>query len=302
MLSVLAAGSAFTPVGFVGRAHGLERAHAELRVHSAPVLLGPRPLDWLEVALERSGAFDWLESRLSKRRSAKSFGRRPDRIILVRHGESEGNTNKAAYSLTPDSQIALTERGWAQGTVAGLQIRKLVGDESVRFFYSPYMRARQTLLSILQAFDSQEVQLSSEPRLREQDFGNFQNISEMDKVLGERQKFGRFYYRFPDGEAGTDVFDRMASFITYMFRTMNQGGGYFDAPRRVSYTLLMMSVLPIRQSSHSSRFSQLPYPSQQSPPSLLFLDEQGAELCSHHSRAAHAHLLHVLSTVDGARV
>ena len=37
---------------------------------------------------------------------------------------------------------------------------------------------------------------------------------------------GRFYYRFPNGEAGTDVFDRTASFITYLFRTMS-GTGYF---------------------------------------------------------------------------
>ena len=41
----------------------------------------------------------------------------------------------------------------------------------------------------------------------------------MKQVFRERQKFGRFYYRFPNGEAGTDVFDRTASFITYLFLT-----------------------------------------------------------------------------------
>lgn len=172
--------------------------------------------------------FDWLEGRLRARREKASRDGRPERIILVRHGQSEGNTNKNAYSVTPDSQIALTERGWAQGVVAGLQIRQLVGNEPVRFFYSPYLRARQTLLAMLQAYDGQTVQLSSEPRLREQDFGNFQDSEAMDSTLKERQKFGRFYYRFPNGEAGTDVFDRMASFITYMFRTMSQTD-YFDS-------------------------------------------------------------------------
>ena len=44
-----------------------------------------------------------------------------------------------------------------------------------------------------------------------------------------RQEFGRFYYRFPNGEAGTDVFDRMASFITYLFRSMSDQG-YFEGP------------------------------------------------------------------------
>ena len=45
------------------------------------------------------------------------------------------------------------------GVVAGLQIRNLVGNESVRFFVSPYMRARQTLLAILQAFDGRDVRV-----------------------------------------------------------------------------------------------------------------------------------------------
>ena len=154
---------------------------------------------------------------------------RPKRIILVRHGQSEGNADKNAYGKTPDSQIALTERGYAQASVAGLQIRELVGNESVRFFYSPYLRAQQTLLAMLQAFDGQTVQISSEPRLREQDFGNFQDPAKMDQQLLERQKFGRFYFRFPNGEAGTDVFDRVASFITYLFRTMGDRGYFAEA-------------------------------------------------------------------------
>lgn len=116
---------------------------------------------------------DWLEERLRLRRERRrgTTRVRANRIILVRHGRSEGNENRTAYENTPDSQIALTDVGFAQGVVAGLQIRKLVGNESVRCFYSPYLRARQTLLALLQAFDSQTVQLSSEPRLREQDFG-----------------------------------------------------------------------------------------------------------------------------------
>ena len=63
---------------------------------------------------------------------------------------------------------------------------------------------------------------------------------DMKSVFAERQKFGRFYYRFPNGEAGTDVFDRTASFITYLFRTMS-GTGYFaeaePASREVTLTL-----------------------------------------------------------------
>ena len=49
----------------------------------------------------------------------------------------------------------------------------------------------------------------------------------MGDVFAERNQFGRFYYRFANGEAGTDVYDRMATFITYLFRHMGSSG-YFD--------------------------------------------------------------------------
>lgn len=34
----------------------------------------------------------------------------------------------------------------------------------------------------------------------------------------ERSEFGRFYYRFPQGEAGLDVYDRVSLFIGTLFR------------------------------------------------------------------------------------
>ncbi len=48
-------------------------------------------------------------------------------------------------------------------------------------------------------------------QLREQDFGNFQD-SDMAMNMRERQRFGRFYYRFPNGESGADVYDRLTIF------------------------------------------------------------------------------------------
>lgn len=54
--------------------------------------------------------------------------------------------------LRPDSKIELTPLGELQGAAAGQQIRTLVGNGTVRFFYSPYMRTRQTLQEILKAF------------------------------------------------------------------------------------------------------------------------------------------------------
>ena len=152
------------------------------------------------------------------------------------------------FSTEPDSQQELSNRGYSQAVVAGLKLRRLVGNETCRFFTSPYMRTRQTLLAVLKAFEGRTVQVTSEPRLREQDFGNFQDPSSMEAVFAERQAFGRFYFRFPDGEAGTDVFDRVAAFITYLFRTMGRTG-YFedgDDPRSApaqNYVLVTHGLL-----------------------------------------------------------
>lgn len=47
----------------------------------------------------------------------------------------------------------------------------------------------------------------------------------MQQVLdakSERSKFGRFFYRFPSGEAGLDVYNRVSSFIPTMVRDCNQ--------------------------------------------------------------------------------
>jgi hypothetical protein len=52
-----------------------------------------------------------------------------------------------------------------------------------------------------------------ECRVREQDFGNFQVEERMRAVKETRQRFGRFFFRFPEGESAADVFDRVASMM-----------------------------------------------------------------------------------------
>ena len=156
------------------------------------------------LALSRP-ALSLLDRRLLNRRRHD----RPHRIILVRHGESDGNVNTSRYCTTPDSLIKLTAQGYLQGVATGKEIRRLVGDESVTFFYSPYMRTRQTLLGLSHAWRGRRVKMIAEPRLREQDFGNFQDDDEMEKCHNERRRFGRLWYRFPSGESGSDVYGRV---------------------------------------------------------------------------------------------
>ena len=47
------------------------------------------------------------------------------RILLVRHGESEGNVDEQAYITIGDSRIGLTEKGWEQAEGTGIFLKKL---------------------------------------------------------------------------------------------------------------------------------------------------------------------------------
>lgn len=152
----------------------------------------------------------------------------PKRIILVRHGESAGNLDGSAYTTTPDYKIPLTEDGIAQAKLAGTQIRDVISDSGklrnwkVCFYVSPYERTRSTLREIGRSFPRKKViGVREECRIREQDFGNFQ-ITERMKIIKEtRERFGRFFYRFPEGESAADVFDRVSSFLESLWRDID---------------------------------------------------------------------------------
>lgn len=152
----------------------------------------------------------------------------PKRIILVRHGESQGNLDTSAYSTTPDHKISLTEQGRAQARLAGSCLRDLISghgscpDWLVHFYVSPYERTRSTLREIGKSFSKKRViGVREECRIREQDFGNFQVEERMKDIKETREKFGRFFYRFPEGESAADVFDRVSSFLESLWRDID---------------------------------------------------------------------------------
>ncbi|MCI25948.1 broad-range acid phosphatase DET1-like [Trifolium medium] len=141
----------------------------------------------------------------------------PKRIILMRHGESQGNLDTSAYTTTPDHSIQLTPQGIQQARLAGDNLRRVVSGEGcspdwrLYFYVSPYARTRSTLRELGRSFSKKRViGVREESRVREQDFGNFQ-VQERMKIIKEtRERFGRFFYRFPEGESAADVFDRIS--------------------------------------------------------------------------------------------
>ncbi|KAL2525014.1 Phosphoglycerate mutase-like protein AT74 [Abeliophyllum distichum] len=143
---------------------------------------------------------------------------RPRRIILVRHGQSEGNVDECVYTRVADPKIELTQLGISQAEECGREIREMIekdgaDDWKVYFYVSPYRRSLQTLRNLAKAFEKSRIAgVREEPRLREQDFGNFQDQEEMKIQKAVRMRYGRFFYRFPYGESAADVYDRITGF------------------------------------------------------------------------------------------
>jgi broad specificity phosphatase PhoE len=133
----------------------------------------------------------------------------PRNILLLRHGQSLGNVDENMFVSTPDWKIPLSEHGKQQAREAGLLIKKIVRDSPLVIYVSPYKRTKETLAEVQKVLTNNTILFSrEEPRLREQDFGNFQDPDKIQLAKQERPKFGRFFYRFPAGESGADVFDR----------------------------------------------------------------------------------------------
>jgi len=147
---------------------------------------------------------------------------RPRRLMFCRHGESEANVNRIITKMVPDHDLHLTATGRQQALDAGARIKSLIGDETVKFLVSPYVRTRETLNGILQTWAAPEVKervaVRADVRLREQEYGNFDR-DDIAQLHVEKSSFGAFYYRFPDGESPADCYDRASIFLESLYRS-----------------------------------------------------------------------------------
>jgi broad specificity phosphatase PhoE len=148
-----------------------------------------------------------------------SVRNRPARIILVRHAQSMGNADPAIYTHTADNKVAITEIGEQQAEAAGRRLATALAGQRVRFLVSPYKRSRQTLERMLPFFDPAQIAaIDEDPRIREQDWGNLQCLEAMEEIRSARREFGSFFFRFPQGESGGDVYDRASLVLESLYR------------------------------------------------------------------------------------
>lgn len=78
----------------------------------------------------------------------------PNKVVLVRHGQSEGNINELLYSTTPDNAIPLTKLGWDQARAAGKRLKYDVLPQNckIHFIVSPYVRTVETFHGMVSAW------------------------------------------------------------------------------------------------------------------------------------------------------
>ncbi|AKT50736.1 histidine phosphatase family protein [Arsenicicoccus sp. oral taxon 190] len=157
-------------------------------------------------------------------------GRRtaPRRLVLVRHGQSEGNVADAAARKAGEGRLALdyrdadtplSELGHEQARALGWHLAGLADEQRPEVVLcSPYERARGTALAALREAGLDDTLVLDE-RLRERDLGIFDGLTgdgiraDHPEEAERRTKVGKFYYRPPGGESWCDVALRVRSVL-----------------------------------------------------------------------------------------
>ena len=153
----------------------------------------------------------------------------PERLWIVRHGQSQGNLARAAAEESDahvinldirDVDVPLSALGFAQATAAGLWFAALPDDQRPEVLLSsPYLRARQTAEAICAAggLGGGAKPTVLDERLREREFGVFDGLTPLGiaekfpEEAAHRAKLGKFYHRAPGGESWADVILRLRS-------------------------------------------------------------------------------------------
>ena len=113
--------------------------------------------------------------------------------------------------------------------------------------YLPLTNAQEYIKSELEKNKNLKIHgCQQEPRIVEQQFGNFQNPHQMLESKTQRVKFGRFFFSFPDGEAGLDVYTRVTSFLSSLTRDFKRMRLHCDVEMKDLNVLIVTHGLTLR--------------------------------------------------------
>jgi broad specificity phosphatase PhoE len=155
----------------------------------------------------------------------------PERLWLVRHGQSQGNVARDAADEAGlheidiemrDVDVPLSALGIDQAKAAGRWFAALPADERPEILLaSPYVRAKQTAQIICDqgALLGGPARTIIDERLREREFGIFDRLTtagirhRFPEEAAHRRRLGKFYHRPPGGESWADVILRLRSIL-----------------------------------------------------------------------------------------
>ena len=154
----------------------------------------------------------------------------PERLWVVRHGQSAGNVARdrahaeGAIRIpleTRDVDIALSALGERQADALGRWFSREAADGLPEVILSsPYVRARETARRFRDAGGAvPEEPICVDERLREKEFGILDGLTTQGVRMEEpqqaafRQRLGKFYHRPPGGESWCDVIFRLRSLM-----------------------------------------------------------------------------------------
>ena len=152
----------------------------------------------------------------------------PEKLWLVRHGQSQGNVARDIADEAGlheigidvrDVDVPLSDLGHHQAEATGRWFAALPPNERPEVILSsPYLRAKQTAEAICAAGGlSGPTKLVIDERLREREFGIFDRLTgvgiraKYPEESAHRTKLGKFYHRPPGGESWADVILRLRS-------------------------------------------------------------------------------------------
>ena len=164
----------------------------------------------------------------------------PDRLWIVRHGESAGNVARDAAHAARlaridiqhrDVDVPLSPLGEEQAASLGRWFATMpAGERPNVLLVSPYLRARQTAGAIVGAggLAPDAAAPVADERLREKEFGILDRLTrwgiEQDhpEQAELRRLVGKFYHRPPGGESWCDVILRLRSALDTI--SLHHGG------------------------------------------------------------------------------
>ena len=153
----------------------------------------------------------------------------PDRLYIVRHGESAGNVAREAAATAGhrvididvrDVDVALSDLGRQQAEALGRWFASLPPDQTPNIILtSPYDRARDTAEIVAKSagLSQDRYTLVVDERLREKEFGILDRLTKVGIEAYHpdqaefRRLLGKFYHRPPGGESWCDVILRLRS-------------------------------------------------------------------------------------------